>query len=414
MTPHRRQPLRDDHPVRWRMLGAACAAAELLGMSLWFAASAVAPQLAAALVTVRRPGGVAHDDRATRLRVSVPRSRRCSIWPTCFRRAWFFAVAALAGAARTRRSLSADGFATALVLAISHRLLARRRLSAGDEDGVDLVSCATRSGDRHRRRRADGRQGDAVPRSRAAKRGTARRHPRGVGVRRDRRAARRRASTTTARIHFHRGHSRGGWCTRCSSDESGASRPAAISATCSSCIRSGRGFRRSSPRASPREGRPPEHTRASLVSLVGIRDDRDRRHRLRLGRARRGPTRTRTARDARDGAERQHARCSIRSRSDEASGCSAPLAWAWGFFVIADSAQFSALVTESVPPHAVGTALTVQTSLGFLLTMVSIQLIPPLVAVVGWKWVFPVLAHRSGVGIAAIRQLVRFDAVAPA
>ena len=84
----------------------------------------------------------------------------------------------------------------------------------------------------------------------------------------------------------------------------------------------------------------------------------------------------------------------------------APLAWAWGFFVIADSAQFSALVTESVPPHAVGTALTVQTSLGFLLTMVSIQLIPPLVAVVGWRWVFPILAIGPALGIAAIRRLV--------
>jgi MFS family permease len=83
----------------------------------------------------------------------------------------------------------------------------------------------------------------------------------------------------------------------------------------------------------------------------------------------------------------------------------APLAWAWGFFVIADSAQFSALVTESVPPHAVGTALTVQTSLGFLLTMVSIQLIPPLVTVIGWKWVFPILAVGPALGIAAIRRL---------
>jgi MFS family permease len=86
----------------------------------------------------------------------------------------------------------------------------------------------------------------------------------------------------------------------------------------------------------------------------------------------------------------------------------APLAWVWGFFVVADSAQFSALVTESVPPHAVGTALTIQTSLGFLLTMVSIQLIPPLVAVVGWKWVFPVLAVGPVFGIAAIRQLLQF------
>jgi MFS family permease len=88
-----------------------------------------------------------------------------------------------------------------------------------------------------------------------------------------------------------------------------------------------------------------------------------------------------------------------------------PLAWAWGFFVIADSAQFSALVTEAVPPHAVGTALTVQTSLGFLLTMVSIQLIPPLVGVVGWRWAFPVLAFGPVFGIAAIRRLVRFKQV---
>jgi sugar phosphate permease len=86
------------------------------------------------------------------------------------------------------------------------------------------------------------------------------------------------------------------------------------------------------------------------------------------------------------------------------------LAWAWGFFVIADSAQFSALVTEAVPPHAVGTALTVQTSLGFLLTMVSIQLIPPLVGVIGWRWVFPVLALGPMFGIASIRRLVVFRA----
>jgi MFS family permease len=93
-----------------------------------------------------------------------------------------------------------------------------------------------------------------------------------------------------------------------------------------------------------------------------------------------------------------------------------PLAWAWGFFVIADSAQFSALVTEAVEPHAVGTALTVQTSLGFLLTMVSIQLIPPLVAAVGWRWAFPILALGPVCGIAAIRRLtvVRQVSVAPA
>jgi len=82
------------------------------------------------------------------------------------------------------------------------------------------------------------------------------------------------------------------------------------------------------------------------------------------------------------------------------------IALTWGFFVIADSAQFSVLVTESVPPHAVGTALTLQTSLGFLLTMFSIQLIPPVQHVVGWRWAFAVLALGPACGIAAIRQLV--------
>lgn len=82
-----------------------------------------------------------------------------------------------------------------------------------------------------------------------------------------------------------------------------------------------------------------------------------------------------------------------------------PVALLWGFFVIADSAQFSVLVTESVPPHAVGTALTIQTSLGFLLTMFSIQLMPPLAASIGWRWAFAVLALGPGLGIWAIARL---------
>lgn len=79
----------------------------------------------------------------------------------------------------------------------------------------------------------------------------------------------------------------------------------------------------------------------------------------------------------------------------------------WSFFVIADSAQFSALVTESVPSHAVGTALTMQTCLGFLLTLISIQLIPPIVQRAGWPVAFAVLALGPLVGIIAIRRLVR-------
>ena len=81
------------------------------------------------------------------------------------------------------------------------------------------------------------------------------------------------------------------------------------------------------------------------------------------------------------------------------------LAMAWGFFVIADSAQFSTLVTESVPAHAVGTALTVQTSLGFLLTMLPMQIVPLIAQRTGWRWSFAILALGPVAGIAAIRRL---------
>lgn len=87
----------------------------------------------------------------------------------------------------------------------------------------------------------------------------------------------------------------------------------------------------------------------------------------------------------------------------------APVALIWGFFIIADSAQFSVLVTESVPPHAVGTALTVQTSLGFLLTTITIQIVPPLVARVGWAWAFSVLAIGPALGIWSIRRLLAYE-----
>jgi len=83
----------------------------------------------------------------------------------------------------------------------------------------------------------------------------------------------------------------------------------------------------------------------------------------------------------------------------------APLAWTWGFFVVADSAQFSALVTERAPPHAVGTALTLQTSLGFLLTTATIQLVPSLADSIGWQWAFLVLACGPVAGWEAMRRL---------
>ena len=82
------------------------------------------------------------------------------------------------------------------------------------------------------------------------------------------------------------------------------------------------------------------------------------------------------------------------------------LTWVWGFFVVADSAQFSALITEVAPSDSVGTALMLQTSMGFLLTMVTIQAVPVMVEWVGWRWAFAFLALGPVLGIGSIRRLV--------
>ncbi|MGD8328011.1 MAG: MFS transporter [Acidobacteriota bacterium] len=77
----------------------------------------------------------------------------------------------------------------------------------------------------------------------------------------------------------------------------------------------------------------------------------------------------------------------------------------WGFAVVADSAQFSTAISELADPEHIGTALTVQTSLGFLLTMFTIWLIPQLVAVVGWQWAFATLVVGPIFGIASMARL---------
>jgi MFS family permease len=82
----------------------------------------------------------------------------------------------------------------------------------------------------------------------------------------------------------------------------------------------------------------------------------------------------------------------------------------WGIAVVADSAQFSALVTEHAAPHAVGTALTLQTSLGFLLTIVTIQGVPAVAGLVGWRWAMMALAVGPFAALVAIRGLVQLRA----
>jgi MFS family permease len=77
----------------------------------------------------------------------------------------------------------------------------------------------------------------------------------------------------------------------------------------------------------------------------------------------------------------------------------------WGFAVVADSAQFSAAVSELTDPRTVGTALTLQTSLGFLLTLVTLRLVPALLDTLGWWPVFALLALGPAAGIAAMLRL---------
>ena len=81
------------------------------------------------------------------------------------------------------------------------------------------------------------------------------------------------------------------------------------------------------------------------------------------------------------------------------------VALVWGVTIVADSAQFSAAVTELAPPDYVGTALSLQTGAGFLLTLASIWLIPRVVDAWGWPMSFLVLAPGPFLGTLAMWRL---------
>jgi len=77
----------------------------------------------------------------------------------------------------------------------------------------------------------------------------------------------------------------------------------------------------------------------------------------------------------------------------------------WGATVVADSAQFSACITELGDPQYLGTALTMQTCIGFLLTTISIELIPYFVGQAGWRYAFAILAPGPLLGVVAMLRL---------
>ncbi len=89
----------------------------------------------------------------------------------------------------------------------------------------------------------------------------------------------------------------------------------------------------------------------------------------------------------------------------------AGVAIVWGASIVADSAQFSAAVTELAPSHYVGTAITLQTCVGFLLTIVTIRLVPVWADAWGWRVAYMPLAIGPAMGILAMWPLMRARSV---
>jgi hypothetical protein len=75
---------------------------------------------------------------------------------------------------------------------------------------------------------------------------------------------------------------------------------------------------------------------------------------------------------------------------------------AWGFAIIPDSAQFSALVADLSPGHLTGSLLALQTTLGFGLTILTVQATPVLAAAIGWPCMLALLAVGPALGVVAM------------
>ena len=82
----------------------------------------------------------------------------------------------------------------------------------------------------------------------------------------------------------------------------------------------------------------------------------------------------------------------------------------WGASVIADSAQFSSALSEAADDGYVGTALTAQTAIGFTLTIVTIQLVPLVADLTGWRLALVFLGLGPVVGTWSTSRLLRQSA----
>lgn len=86
----------------------------------------------------------------------------------------------------------------------------------------------------------------------------------------------------------------------------------------------------------------------------------------------------------------------------------------WGAAAVADSAVLTTATIEIADPRYTGTALTVQTALGFLLTVAGIATVPVVAAAVGWQAALVVLAVGPVLGLPAVLALRRHLPAAPA
>jgi hypothetical protein len=82
----------------------------------------------------------------------------------------------------------------------------------------------------------------------------------------------------------------------------------------------------------------------------------------------------------------------------------------WGITVAGDSPQLSALTATNAPPHAVGSVLTLTNSIGFAISIVSIELHVRLATHVPLEHLLPWLAIGPIAGLWALRGLTRSQA----
>jgi len=81
------------------------------------------------------------------------------------------------------------------------------------------------------------------------------------------------------------------------------------------------------------------------------------------------------------------------------------VALVWGLTVVADSAQFSTIVTEVADQAYVGTAVTMQLAVGFVLTIATIWLVPVIRDGSSWFWAFALLVPGPVIGVVAMLRL---------